>query len=56
VTAAATFIAGVAVLIGAYRAIALGDQSTARGLLLFGGIVFLTNVSAWIGRRLREDD
>jgi hypothetical protein len=50
-----TLIAGVAILVGAYRSLVLGDQGHARGLLIFGGIVFLTNVSFWIAERRGED-
>lgn len=50
-----TALSGAALLVGAYRAIALGEQNPARGLLMFGGIVFLTNVSMWIARRRGED-
>jgi hypothetical protein len=50
-----TLIAGVAILVGAYRSLVSGDQGHARGLLIFGGIVFLTNVSFWIAERRGED-
>jgi len=56
VTKLVTLISGVAILIGAYRAVILGEQSPARGLLTFGGIVFLINVSTWIAQRRGEDD
>lgn len=55
-TAIVTLISGATVVVGAYRAIALGEQYPARALLTFGGIVLLINVSVWIAQRLGEED
>jgi uncharacterized membrane protein len=46
-----TIAAALAMAVGAYRAVALGEQNPARSLLTFGAIVLLTNVAVWADQR-----
>lgn len=55
ITKLVTLASGAAILVGAYRALALGEQGLARGLLIAGGIIFLVNVSVWIAQGRGED-
>lgn len=46
-----TVAAALAVVVGVVLAIGHGSQQTARGLILFGSIVFAACVAPWLERR-----